>query len=259
MSYKVTMLVYSRKTGSHVRKSILAYMADLASHDGTGVWASKQTIADEIECGRSTVIRACNDFVAEGILIPTGSRKCANGSTVEYALDLEAIAALPVIEKRGKGSQSGTSPNRDQSRSGTPPVPERDPKGSQSGTQTILEPSLNRNTPIVPSPSKQKSRKSSIPANAVISDEMREIAEAEKISQEEAAAQFDRFRDYAVANGKTYANWNAAWRNWLRSPFFKPITGGSYDNRTRTQQTPQRSQNRPDPALEQIARLAGLG
>lgn len=28
-----------------------------------------------------------------------------------------------------------------------------------------------------------------------------------------------KFKDYAIANGKLYADWHAAWRNWVRSPF----------------------------------------
>lgn len=147
MSHKVTTLVYSRKAGSAVRKAILAYMADRASDDGSGVWASKQTIADDLECGRSTVIRVCNEFVSEGILIETGTRKCANGATIEYRINMAAVSALETIEKRGKPSQSGTSLDVDPSQSGTPPVPERDPKPSQSGTQTTLEPSMNQERP----------------------------------------------------------------------------------------------------------------
>ena len=152
MSHKVVTLVYSVKAGSAVRKAVLAYMADCASDDGSGVWASKKTIADELECGRSTVIRACNEFVSEGLIRVTGSRKCANGATVEYALNLDAIKRLPRIEKKAKTSQSGTSSDRDPSQSGTPPVPERDPKTSQSGTQTVLEPSLNQDTNVSLSP-----------------------------------------------------------------------------------------------------------
>jgi hypothetical protein len=110
MSHKVVTLVYSRKAGSAHRKAVLAYMADRASDDGRGIFASKKTIADEIECGRSTVIKICNEFVEEGILTVTGSRKCANGATVEYAMNLDAVAAL----ERVKPSTSGTSPDRDQ-------------------------------------------------------------------------------------------------------------------------------------------------
>lgn len=139
MSHKVTTLVYSRVTGSAHRKAVLAYMADRASDDGSGVWASKKTIANEIECGRSTVVKICNEFVAEGIILASGTRKCANGATVVYDLNIAAIRALPTI----KGSTSGTSPDQDPSTSGTPPVHQRDPKGSTSGTQTTLEPPMN--------------------------------------------------------------------------------------------------------------------
>jgi hypothetical protein len=145
MSNKVTKLVNSRVVGSAVRKGVLSYMADRASDDGTGVWCSKQTIAEETEFGRSTVIRTCNEFVDEGILFVTGERKCAYGATVEYALNLGAIAALPNVKRDRGGSQGGTSPDRDPSRSGAPPVPQRDPTRpaarphpSHSGTQTIL-------------------------------------------------------------------------------------------------------------------------
>jgi len=174
MSHKITTLVYSRKAGSAHRKAVLAYFADRASDDGTGIWASKKTIADEIECGRSTVVRICNDFVYEGLIFATGTRKCANGATVEYALNLAAIRALeevktdpkpsrsgtspdqdpshsgtpPVPQRDAKPSHSGTSPNRDPSRSGTPPVPQRDAKPSRSGTQTTSQPPLNQDTNV---------------------------------------------------------------------------------------------------------------
>lgn len=144
MSHRVTTLVYSRRAGSAVRKGVLSYMADRANDDGSGVWCSKQTMADDTEFGRSTIIRTCNDFVKEAILIQVGTRKCASGATVEYALNLDAIKALPVSKKEDKPSHSGTSPDRDPSHSGTSGVSERDPMPSRSGTQTILEPSLNQ-------------------------------------------------------------------------------------------------------------------
>jgi hypothetical protein len=108
-------------------------------------------------------------------------------------------------------------------------------------------------TPIVP-----KARKTRIPDNAVLSERQAAIASEEGITPDEAEAQFARFRDNAVANGKTFASWDAAWRNWLRSPFFKPITRSAHGNRTNGNFAGGR-ENRPDPAIEQIARLARLG
>lgn len=149
MSNKVSVLVYSRKIGSPVRKAVLVYFAERASDNGEGIWASKSTIADAIECGRSTVIRTINDFVSEGILRQVGTRKCRTGETVEYAMMLPVIASLPKVKSEGEKPSSspaaGPVPKRDQSQSGTPPVPQRDPHPSQSGTQTtigtIIEPS----------------------------------------------------------------------------------------------------------------------
>ncbi|NKX40838.1 hypothetical protein HGG71_05065, partial [Rhodobacteraceae bacterium R_SAG2] len=97
MSWHLLSLVYKKKAGSHVRKSILAYCADKASDDGSGIWASKATIAAELECGRSTVIRTFKEFVSEGLLVVTGTRPCANGETVEYAIREAALAALPDV------------------------------------------------------------------------------------------------------------------------------------------------------------------
>jgi hypothetical protein len=111
------------------------------------------------------------------------------------------------------------------------------------------EPSLTINEPSV-------RKKARMPAGAVISQKQIEIAQQQGHDAEEAAAQFERFKAWATANGRQYADWNAAWRNWFLSPYFKPITGGKNDNRTRI--AGQGRPNRPDAALEQIARLAGL-
>src|SRR5215472_4746697 len=47
------------------------------------------------------------------------------------------------------------------------------------------------------------------------------------IVAEADAAELQRFRDYAKANGKLYADWDAAWRNWKTSPYRKPNGGHS--------------------------------
>jgi hypothetical protein len=59
----------------------------------------------------------------------------------------------------------------------------------------------------------------------------------------EDSAEFDRFTDYCKANGKRYADWDAAWRNWRTSPYRK--TNGAQGN-GRGKETP----------IEQAKRLA---
>ena len=151
MSRTIATMVYGKAVGSAHRKAILAYLADVASDDGSGIWCSKQTIAAETEIARSTVFKTVNDLVEEGILRPVGTRKCVNGSTIVYALDLSVIRSLPDARKpagpvREPDPSGGrTSPGEAHpSGSRTPPVREPDGKTSGSRTQTVLEPSLNQ-------------------------------------------------------------------------------------------------------------------
>ena len=152
MSRNLAALVYSRRVGSMLRKAVLAELADKANDDGTGIWASKATIAAEIEAGRTSVIRAIKEFVAEGLLSEEGVRPCRNGVTIVYRMNVKAVAALPAAkaeveddpEAAPEPHHSKPVPERNQSRQDTPPVPQRDLMACQSGTQTVLEPSLNR-------------------------------------------------------------------------------------------------------------------
>ena len=95
MSRYVAALVYRKKVGSMARKSILAYCAERANDDGSGVWTAKTTIAKEVECSKKTVISIMREMVDEGLLIDCGTRKTPNGYVVIYDMDLAKIQALP--------------------------------------------------------------------------------------------------------------------------------------------------------------------
>lgn len=87
-------------------------------------------------------------------------------------------------------------------------------------------------TPVTDTPSgasvtprKRAAPKTRIPSDAVLSDKQRAAAAERGLSDAEAEAQFAKFRDWAVAKGQAYADWDAAWRNWLTSPYFAPVLG----------------------------------
>jgi len=44
------------------------------------------------------------------------------------------------------------------------------------------------------------------------------------------AVELQRFKDHAKANARRCADWDAAWRNWLSSPYRKPNGGHSNGN-----------------------------
>ena len=72
---------------------------------------------------------------------------------------------------------------------------------------------------------KRASPKTRITPDAQISERMRAAAAERGLSDAEAEAQFAKFRDWALAKGQAYADWDAAWRNWLTSPHFAPVLG----------------------------------
>lgn len=50
-------------------------------------------------------------------------------------------------------------------------------------------------------------------------DESRAYAEGKGWDDRKSASEWERFRNHSLANGKTHRNVNAAWRNWVTSPF----------------------------------------
>lgn len=118
---------------------------------------------------------------------------------------------------------------------------ERDTSGTNYKKDEIREEGLRRDTNVSLSPSAPKpKRKTRIPPDAVISEKQIQIAKDQGHTEAEARAQFDRFKDGAIANGRAYVDWDAAWRNWFTSQYFKPITytqsGATYGNSNSTHQ-----------------------
>ncbi|MES2904527.1 MAG: hypothetical protein V4696_10115 [Pseudomonadota bacterium] len=135
MSNHLISLAYKRDLRTSMRKAVLVLMADKASDDGSGIWAAKQTMADELCCSKQTVIDTIKGFVAEGIVSERGQRKSPNGYTVEYHLNVAVVEALPLVKCHAdKGSRKLT---------GQPagPVKEIDPTSQPAGPEPSLNPS----------------------------------------------------------------------------------------------------------------------
>ena len=82
----------------------------------------------------------------------------------------------------------------------------------------------------------------------------------QKIVQEAA-----HFRDSALAHGRRYVDWHAAWRNWCRSPFQKPVSGNGHVHPPHPTAAASMSdlrlarKERVTHALDQLAFFAGAG
>ena len=136
MSWRVANTCADRIFGSPVRKQIIMFLADKASDDGSGIYCSKGTVQRHTELGASTVKRTINDFIRESILVETGQiRRCANGYTVVYRIDLAAVEALERVSEPSNEiayrTRSATDLVQHGPSTGAPedpvPVPERTP------------------------------------------------------------------------------------------------------------------------------------
>ncbi|MDG3040726.1 helix-turn-helix domain-containing protein [Roseicyclus marinus] len=135
MSWRVANACAERKFGSATRKQIIMFLADKASDDGSGIWCSKGTIQRHTELGESTVKRTIRELRREGILVETGVRKCKNGFTIAYRIDLAKVEALeltaePEIETGATVDPVQTGPGTGATVAGVPgpPRPPNHPK-----------------------------------------------------------------------------------------------------------------------------------
>lgn len=124
MSNHLITECYKRKLGSVTRLAMMAYLADKAADCGGGIYASKQTMADELDLTKKTVITTIQALIADGLLMAVGTKPCANGHTVDYAIVVEALLALPLVgcwqrKARYTGEKSSPVKKRDRSPSVT--------------------------------------------------------------------------------------------------------------------------------------------
>ncbi|MCR9195069.1 MAG: hypothetical protein NXH88_10070 [Hyphomonas sp.] len=219
MSKHVVSLVYSRKAGSLLRKAVLAYMADVANHDGTGVWSSKQRIADEIEASKRGVIDCIKGLVTDGVLSEVGKRKCANGYTVEYAINLDVVSELPLMS-HNKGEGCKFAQVQEDHPTHAPDAP--DP--CTQFTQTVLnrpKPTPNgvdaRETRKPPKAKKVTKRGSRIAETWAPTPTDYAHASKKGLTPQEINHEADQFRDYHIAKGTISKDWAASWRTWCRN------------------------------------------
>lgn len=104
-----------------------------------------------------------------------------------------------------------------------------------------------------------KKRGTRLPDDWFLPMEWGQWAVKEGYAHDQIKVEADKFKDYwhGVPGSKgVKLDWLATWRNWMRNSQQK--AGGKYGNANSSGQHAQGRQDGADPALEQIARLAGL-
>jgi len=237
MSNSLITEVYKRQVGNMARNAVMALFADKAHDDGTGIWASKQRMADEIGASKQTVIATIKSLIADGLIIERGQRKSPNGYTVEYAIVVEALQALPLIK----------SHREDQSENLTgqaiSPVNEADPTSqaalphqSENLTRTPLNP---------PEPSERERRARSIPDDwkpCEFTPGTKSRAVVDGWPPGELETQAEHFQAHHRKKGDRFVDWQSAWSTWVlnnrnfgngrRNQAIRPANGNNPDRRS---------------------------
>lgn len=215
MSNHLTSMVYKRDLGSIARKAVMVLLADKASDDGSGIWASKQRMADELCASKQTVLNTLKSLAADGLIAEVGKRKCANGYTVEYAINTEKLDAVPLVKWHDYQSTSLTGQNAG-------PVKEIDPTSQRAGpdqSTSLTQTPLNRSEPL-------KTKKRAIPANwwpEQFGPNTKSRRIVDGWDADTLATQVEAFTAHHTKVGSKFECWQSAWSTWvLNSEKFKP-------------------------------------
>jgi hypothetical protein len=101
---------------------------------------------------------------------------------------------------------------------GNAPMENEAQAGLQGGNAVLPAPP----PPPAASPAKAKSRikppaRTALQPDFVPPDEWRDYALAKHLTEIEAGQEWGKFRDHHLAKATKFADWNAAWRNWIRN------------------------------------------
>lgn len=207
MSNHLITAAYKADLKTPMRKAVMVLLADKASDDGSGIWASKQTMADELCCSKQAVITTIKAFLDEGLLVEVGQRKSATGYTNCYAIVPEKLTSMALVrcwaDKEGSTRLTGQPPlpvNEVEGR-GQPPLPKpsRTPQGKakaspSGGAGKTFLPSDWTPTPIAELPPKAK-------------------ACAEQWTEESYATHGEAFVSYWTSRRGKMGDWRLTWAN----------------------------------------------
>lgn len=184
-----------------MRKSVMVLLADKASDDGGGIWASKQTMADELCCSKQTVIDTIKSFIEEGLVKEIGQRRNANGYTVEYGINIAALEAVPLVNCHAQHQSNKLT--------GQPagPVKGIDGTGQPAGPKPSKNPPVKNTHPLHVIPEGWE------PKQFGLKTISRSVVDGWPPG--EAEAQLEHFTAHHRRSGQKFKDWQDAWSTWV--------------------------------------------
>ena len=220
MSNDVYVAAKRRIVGAQIRKSVLLYMAEVANHDGSGIWISKTTMAADLETTARSVQRHIGDLVDMGVLRIDGQRpKIGGGYTVEYSIVMDVLGGLPSTRKNPVRPGDDATRSRGAVRQGV--TPRGDSVSPKPPIEPSDEPSITPQPPVdllgdpVGKPLQDPVK---LPPDWVPNEKNIQYAVDKGLTHEEIREQADDFQIYwtegkGAKQKRTPRGWDSAWRN----------------------------------------------
>lgn len=188
MSMLLMVQAMKLKVGNPLRKLVLIKLADNANDQGE-CWPSYQHVADQCEISKSTVRKHIKDLESAGLLRIEHRDGPKGNSSNLYHLSLHPVPS----ESIGMPSES------------IPPVPSDDTRTSHS-----LEPVKE---PVNGSAEPKEKRACQLPKDFEPNKNNIEVAKDLGV---DLNYQVEQFKDWHLAKGSKYKNWNFALNTWMR-------------------------------------------
>lgn len=161
-------------------------------------------------CGapKAAFIRSLECLIYEGKITDAGGM-LSNGRAEKAIIDRASRVEIATIAANERWSAQKGKSKQKQGRHNANAMPEQ----CQTECQPEPEPDIKDNTNVLFK--KPTKRATAIRDDWSLSERSRQDAIDRQFSAEEINHEANQFRDYHLAKGSTYKNWDAAWRTWL--------------------------------------------
>ncbi len=226
MSHNASKWVWDQIDITGSEKLVLLRLADHADPSGGSVRPGITSVAQYTGLSERQVARYMKGFVRAGILVIDANEKGGRGRIPEYHFTFQKSDTHDTQSKTVKGDIQGhkrvtpTTPNPPERV--TPTVVKGDIQGHKrvtpsviSDTDTFKEPSIEPSGTVIAAKQKRAQSKILIPEDFGISERLASWASKSGYTVEQLESQLERFRNNAAMKQHRYADWDAAFQNWM--------------------------------------------
>lgn len=207
MSHEATSWALRQRGLKPATKMVLFYLADRHNPDH-GCFPAHKTLAEDAEMSERSVRDHLEILEAAGLIRRDRGHAGGQFKSTRYLLSFEADFQRQILPTANPANGEIAS---------LPTAKSASDRRQNLPTNLVREPCKEpvREPPLVPQADAKRKRAISLPDNWVPSERNVADAQARNFSAEEIQNEADRFRDYHLAKGTTFRDWDAGWRTWL--------------------------------------------